>query len=218
MLALLAAGSAACAEPAPQPAVVAARPESLTIVARPLPANCSGARPAGAVVDVAVIHFSSNVVARPDDPFRVDEVLALFARQRVSAHYLVARDGQVLRLVDDARRAFHAGRGSYPYDRARDNRLNDTSIGIELMAIGSERDMRPFLSAAAYARIAPADIGFTDAQYASLRRLLANLNARHPRLALDRRHVIGHDEYAPGRKTDPGERFEWERLGLMAAR
>jgi N-acetyl-anhydromuramyl-L-alanine amidase AmpD len=192
--------------------------DSLAINDRPLPANCSSPRPAGAVIDVAVIHFSSNAVQRPKDPYRLDEVLAVFRTNKVSAHYLIDREGVIYRLVDESRSAHHAGKGRYRYDPARTNRLNDTSIGIELLAVGSAHDMLPFMTEAGHARIPKHLVGFTPAQYASLKRLLADLHARHPALLLDSRHIIGHDEYAPGRKTDPGELFDWEALGLKLER
>ena len=214
VFALIASGFATAAAEAEGVQPRGATGDSLPVIERLLDARCSAPRPGGTVVDVAVIHFSSNVVADPTDPFRVDQVLALFERHRVSAHYLIARDGQVYRLVDESRRAFHAGRGRFPYAPTRDDRLNDTSIGIELLAVGSARDMRPFLGPKAYARIAARHVGFTTRQYESLRRLLADLHARYPALILDRKHVIGHEEYAPGRKTDPGELFRWELVGL----
>ena len=65
-----------------------------------------------------------------------------------------------------------------------------------------------------YARLRPSDIGYTDKQYESLRSLLKLITNRHPQIKMDRKHIIGHDEYAPGRKTDPGSLFDWTRIGL----
>ena len=57
-------------------------------------------------------------------------------------------------------------------------------------------------------------IGYTEEQYASLRRLIEDLVARYSGMEPDRRHIIGHDEYAPDRKNDPGELFDWDELEL----
>ncbi|HKQ58970.1 MAG TPA: N-acetylmuramoyl-L-alanine amidase [Candidatus Eisenbacteria bacterium] len=192
--------------------------DSLEIDERPLPWNCSAPRPASAVVDVAVIHFSSNAVKRPKDPYRLEEVLAVFRKHKVSAHYMIDREGGIHRLVDESRSAFHAGKGRYRYDPARTDRLNETSIGIEILAVGSAHDMLPFMTEAGHARIPKHLVGFAPEQYASLKRLLADLHKRYPQLLLDSHHVIGHDEYAPGRKTDPGELFDWEAIGVKLVR
>jgi N-acetyl-anhydromuramyl-L-alanine amidase AmpD len=176
--------------------------------------SCSSPRPPGTVIDMVVLHFSSNVVARRTDPFNVDEILAMYHRHCLSAHYLIDRDGRLYRLVEEGRAAFHAGRGSLPLDSSRDNRLNDTSIGIELLAVGSGSDMRLFLSPGEYAQVPKHCIGFTEPQYTSLRLLLNDIRMRNPQVRLDRRHVIGHSEYAPDRRTDPGELFRWDKLEL----
>jgi len=60
----------------------------------------------------------------------------------------------------------------------------------------------------------PENIGFTEKQYASLQALLAEIYARHPDVKPDRRHVVGHSDYAPGRRTDPGELFDWSKIDL----
>lgn len=59
----------------------------------------------------------------------------------------------------------------------------------------------------------PSFIGYTDAQYNALNKLLENISIKYPKVKENRDHVVGHDEYAPERKTDPGELFDWERLG-----
>jgi len=107
------------------------------------------------------------------------EVAAL----RVSSHFLIRRDGELLQFVPVARRAWHAGVSSW---RGRE-RCNDFSIGVELEG---------------------ADDGpFTDEQYARLARLVADL-----RRALPLRDLAAHSDVAPGRKTDPGPGFDWPRL------
>ena len=104
---------------------------------------------------------------------------------RVSAHYLVGEDGGIYQLVDDAHRAWHAGRGQW----GTMHDLNSTSIGIEIDNDGHE--------------------AFSDAQIASLIRLLEDLTTR---LHIPKTAVIGHSDLAPGRKIDPGPLFPWKRL------
>jgi AmpD protein len=102
---------------------------------------------------------------------------------RVSAHFLIRRDGELIQFVSCSRRAWHAGVSSW---RGRE-RCNDFSVGIELE--GSD------------------ETPFTDPQYAALNDLLAALRAVHP-IA----DVVGHSDIAPGRKTDPGPCFDWGRV------
>jgi N-acetylmuramoyl-L-alanine amidase len=107
----------------------------------------------------------------------------------VSAHYLVAEDGRVWRLVAEAERAWHAGLGSW--GGAED--VNSRSIGIELANAGPLDDFPPF----------PAP------QMAALEALLDGICARW---AIPAAGVIGHSDMAPGRKADPGPKFDWRRL------
>ena len=104
---------------------------------------------------------------------------------KVSSHYLIGDDGHIYQLVDDSKRAWHAGGGSW----GGITDLNATSIGIE---IDNERG-EPY----------------TDAQIASLIRLLDDLCTR---LNIPRTQVIGHSDLAPTRKVDPGARFPWKTL------
>lgn len=102
---------------------------------------------------------------------------------KVSAHFLIQRTGHIIQFVPTTRRAWHAGVSRFK-DRER---CNDFSIGIELE--GS--DFEPF----------------TEAQYRELSRLSRALRMRH-----NLRAVRGHEHIAPGRKTDPGPFFDWERV------
>jgi N-acetylmuramoyl-L-alanine amidase len=185
-----------------------------TIVDRLMPESFSSPRPPGAVVDTIMIHFSSDVVARPDDPYDVGRVVKTFEGGKASAHFLIDRAGTIYRLVPEARAAWHAGKGELPFEPRRKDCLNATSIGIELLGIGSKEDMKLFLRPGQYERIRPELRGFTDAQYAALGPLVEDLRARFPAIEKDRRHVVAHSEYAPGRRTDPGELFDWTRIGL----
>ena len=108
----------------------------------------------------------------------------------VSAHLFIERDGTITQFVNFNERAWHAGRSSY-LGRAE---CNDYSIGIELE--GS--DFVPF-SAAQYEALAEAIIAIYDA---------------YPKT---RRHLTGHSDIAPGRKTDPGDYFEWTKLRQIVA-
>ena len=105
---------------------------------------------------------------------------------RVAAHALIRRDGAITQYVPFHARAWHAGASSW---RGREV-CNDFSIGIELE--GTET------------------VPYTDAQYASLAELVAALLAHYP--GLSRQAITGHSDIAPGRKTDPGPSFDWERL------
>ncbi len=106
-------------------------------------------------------------------------------KHEVSAHYLIGADGRLWQLVDDDRRAWHAGAGSW---QARED-VNSRSIGIELDNDGASP--------------------FTAALMNGLEELLATLLKRYD---LPPKAVIGHSDMAPGRKIDPGPRFDWQRL------
>jgi N-acetylmuramoyl-L-alanine amidase len=119
------------------------------------------------------------------------------AEAKVSAHYMVAEDGNVLRLVDEERRAWHAGKSFW---RGISD-VNSASIGIEIVNPGHEFGYRPF----------------PEAQMDALIPLLAEIVKRH---GIRPGNVIGHSDIAPARKIDPGELFDWPRLarlGLAAA-
>ncbi|NLC37624.1 MAG: 1,6-anhydro-N-acetylmuramyl-L-alanine amidase AmpD [Alcaligenaceae bacterium] len=102
---------------------------------------------------------------------------------RVSAHFLIRRNGDIVQFVSTHARAWHAGVSSFE-DRER---CNDFSIGIELEGTDT--------------------LPYADAQYSALQRLLPALRARHPLKA-----VRGHEHIAPLRKTDPGVAFDWNRF------
>lgn len=105
------------------------------------------------------------------------------ARLAVSAHFLVDRGGEITQFVPCARRAWHAGQSAFNGRPA----CNDFSVGIELEGTDAG--------------------GYEDPQYESLSGLCAELIRRYPITG-----VVGHSDIAPGRKTDPGESFDWERL------
>jgi len=105
---------------------------------------------------------------------------------RVSAHCFIRRDGTVLQYVPFNKRAWHAGVSEF----AGRGRCNDFSIGIELE--GTD------------------DTAYTDAQYIELGKLAKKLMREYP--AISHEKIVGHCDIAPGRKTDPGAAFEWQRF------
>ncbi len=183
------------------------------IINRLMPLTHSAPRSVTHDVTHIVIHFASNVIARPDNPHIPEDVINIFQKYGVSAHYLIARDGVIFRLVDESRVAFHAGRGTLADFPQYTNNLNRHSIGIELLAMGTEEEMSRYVSRTVYRSIPAIHIGYTDAQYRALNYLLPQIYARQG-IQPTRRYVIGHDEYARNRKIDPGSLFDWSRIGF----
>jgi N-acetyl-anhydromuramyl-L-alanine amidase AmpD len=166
-----------------------------------------------------VLHFMSNVAQNPHDPYDIEQVRNIFVDYKLSSHYLIARDGLVVKLVEEDRIAWHAGRGSLDEFPEYHNKLNNYSIGIEFLAIGSREEMVPkYLTPSAYERLDPGLVGYTEAQYAAVNELLTEIYDRHPKIVRNRRHIIGHDEYAgpmqrpDNPKVDPGSLFDWGRI------
>lgn len=106
----------------------------------------------------------------------------------VSAHYLIARQGGVIQMVPEDQRAWHAGAGEW---HGMDD-INSRSIGIELDNSG--------------------DHPFSNPQMISLEALLQGIMARWN---IQPSGVIGHSDMAPGRKVDPGAKFDWQRLAMQ---
>jgi N-acetylmuramoyl-L-alanine amidase len=140
-------------------------------------------RPAGAAIDMLVLHYTGMASAEAALSRLTDPAA------RVSAHYLILEDGRVLPLVAEEKRAWHAGTSAW----AGRSGLNVCSIGIELANPGHEWGYRPF----------PA------AQMAALARLAEGILGRWP---IPARRVLGHADIAPNRKEDPGEQFDWAWL------
>jgi len=168
--------------------------------ARRVPSPNYGPRPPGVDVTLVVIHS----ISLPPGHYGGDAVERLFTNRldwnahpyyqrirglRVSAHFLIRRDGQRLQFVSCDDRAWHAGVSHW---RGRDN-CNDWSVGIELEGLEGGT--------------------FTRAQYRSLVTVLAALARRYP-IA----DVAGHEHVAPGRKADPGAGFDWVALRDALAR
>lgn len=161
---------------------------------RHLPSPNFGPRPAGAQVDLLVVH----AISLPPGEFGTGQVDRLFTNQldwdahpyfqtirglEVSAHFLIDRLGHITQYVSVADRAWHAGQSCW---RGRQN-CNDDSVGIELEGLDGGT--------------------FEPAQYDSLAWLCQAVATACPV-----RHVAGHEHIAPGRKPDPGPGFDWPRL------
>ncbi|MFN5758788.1 MAG: N-acetylmuramoyl-L-alanine amidase [Sphingomonadaceae bacterium] len=137
-------------------------------------------------ISMVVLHYTgmidgASAINRLADP-----------EAKVSAHYVVAEDGQIIRMVDEANRAWHAGRSWW---RGISD-VNSASVGIEIVNPGHEFGYRPF----------------PDAQIEAVIRLVAGLVARY---GITRGNVVGHSDVAPARKDDPGELFPWHRLAKL---
>jgi len=174
---------------------------------RVLSPNCDS-RPAGTGISLAVLHSISlprgRYRKRGGSKDRDQAIERLFTNRldpaahasfadlaglRVSSHFLIYRDGELVQFVPLAARAWHAGASRW---RGRE-RCNDFSVGIELEGVD--------------------DGEFAAAQYDALANLLARLRGLLPL-----REIAGHSDIAPGRKSDPGSRFDWPRLlGALAA-
>lgn len=156
-------------------------------------------RPKDVEPEVIIIHS----ISLPPGQYGGTEVEDLFCNQldcgahpyfhdlerlRVSAHFLIRRDGEMIQFVSLNKRAWHAGISSC---LGRVN-VNDFSVGIELE--GCDEDI------------------FEDSQYDSLNTLIGLLLEHFPDMGYNR--IFGHSDIAPDRKTDPGPKFDWSRIGV----
>jgi N-acetylmuramoyl-L-alanine amidase len=137
-------------------------------------------------ISMLVFHYTgmadaASAIARLCDP-----------DARVSCHYLVAEDGQILRMVDEEKRAWHAGAS---YWRGITD-VNSASIGIEIVNPGHGLGYRPF----------------PEEQISALIPLVADIVGRH---RITRGNIVGHSDVAPARKQDPGELFPWGQLARL---
>ncbi len=158
------------------------------------------ARPPDARISLLVIHNISLPPGQFGGPWIVElftnrldpeahPYFASLADLRVSSHFLIRREGALAQFVPCALRAWHAGESVW---RRRRN-CNDFSIGVELE--GTD------------------ELPYEDAQYTTLARLTRALRRRYPL-----RDIAGHQDIAPGRKTDPGPAFDWKRFRKQIAR
>lgn len=138
-----------------------------------------GERKDGLVPTIVVVHYTA--MADPEAAL----LRLCDPSSEVSAHYLITRQGDVIRMVDETKRAWHAGNGEW---RGLGD-VNSRSIGIELDNAGDHPFSNPLMNA--------------------LEHLLRDVRTRW---TIDAANVIGHSDMAPGRKSDPGPRFDWARL------
>ena len=152
-------------------------------------------RPPNCKINLLVIHN----ISLPPNEYGGDGVIKLFTNQidpnahpyyqtlagvKVSSHFFIRRDGNIIQFVSCLNRAWHAGESSWQ----NKTRCNDFSIGIELEGSDTE--------------------AFTDQQYATLSSLTLTIQETYPITNAD---ITGHSDIAPGRKTDPGPYFDWTR-------
>lgn len=140
--------------------------------------------------DMIVVHFTdmpsaADALARLRDP-----------AAEVSAHYLIERSGRLHALVDERRRAWHAGASQW----GGESDVNSRSIGVELDHPGERMKDRDEI------------IPFAEPQMRTLEGLLGEIRARW---AIPPKRVLGHSDVAPGRKIDPGWAFDWPRLAAL---
>ena len=134
-------------------------------------------------LDMIIIHYTDMTSAeaalnRLSDP-----------EAQVSAHYLISKDGEIYQLVDDSKRAWHAGVSEWE----EETDINSRSIGIELDYPGHSNGLAPY----------------PEVQIQSLIHLCKEIQNRY---RIPKSRIIGHEDVAPGRKIDPGPHFPWIQL------
>lgn len=142
-----------------------------------------GPRPDGCPIDILVLHYTGMTSGKAALDRLCDP------ESYVSCHYMVEEDGRIFQMVEEDKRAWHAGRGKW--QDCSD--VNSHSIGIEIVNPGHEFGYRPF----------------PEVQIASVIALAGDIVARH---AIPASRVIAHSDMAPDRKEDPGELFPWDQL------
>src|SRR6185503_17894394 len=141
------------------------------------------ARVGGRSPDMLILHYTGMESAEAALDWLTRE------ESKVSCHYLVDEEGRIAQMVAEGARAWHAGQSLW----AGETDLNSCSIGIEIHNPGHEFGYRDF----------------PEAQMRSVEALCLDILRRHP---VRRERVVAHSDIAPGRKLDPGEKFDWARL------
>ncbi|MDG5815122.1 N-acetylmuramoyl-L-alanine amidase [Chitinispirillales bacterium ANBcel5] len=149
----------------------------------------------GDIIDTVVFHYISAVERTESGKYNFEQIVKIFCDYGVSSHYLICRDGQIVRLVPEEKKAWHSGASIMPPPDCRKG-VNEFSIGIEFVATHHS--------------------GFTEKQYISLINLCGDMQKRYCRGF----NYVGHDDIAGERavrlgiraipKTDPGPLFRWE--------
>lgn len=137
-------------------------------------------------VSMLVLHYTGM----PDARSAIEWMAS--PESKVSAHYVVTEEGEIVRMVDEDKRAWHAGQS---YWRGITD-VNSASIGIEIVNPGHEWGYR----------------AFPRPQMEALIPLVAEIVGRH---GITRGNVVGHSDVAPARKQDPGELFPWAQLARL---
>jgi len=169
--------------------------------AKKVPSPNFGPRPSACAVDLLIVHN----ISLPPGQFEGDCVERFFCNQldwgehpyfseirgmEVSSHLYIRRNGELIQFVSCDDRAWHAGRSSY----CGREECNDYSIGIELEGTDDTR--------------------YENEQYRVLADVTTALLKEYP--AMDSSRIVGHSDVSPGRKTDPGPAFDWQRyLSLL---
>lgn len=135
----------------------------------------------GRKIDAIIVHSSYNALG--GDEYDVDLLIDEYEEYNVSPHYLIDRKGKIYRLVKDKDIAWHAGVSKMPDGREGANAF---SIGVEM--INNKEDE------------------YTKSQYGALNSLIDSLEKKYKI-----KYILGHDEIAPGRKTDPWN-FDWDKV------
>ncbi len=174
--------------------------DGILTAAAQLPSPNANHRPQGHAISLLVIHN----ISLPPGEFGTGRVQAFFTNQldsaqhpyfetiaqlNVSAHLFIERTGLITQFVSFDDRAWHAGVSSF---HGVEN-CNDYSIGIELEGCD--------------------DIAYTDAQYEALAQVTRQIQIAYPLITPER--IVGHNQIAPERKTDPGEAFDWARFHAL---
>jgi N-acetyl-anhydromuramyl-L-alanine amidase AmpD len=128
--------------------------------------------------DVVILH--SSYCPTLSDSFNLECILKLYQKYEVSAHYIIAKNGEIVQLVEENNISHHGGKGTLPDGN---NKINTRSIGIELINTKSS--------------------SYSEIQIAQLKSLLIAIKSR-----FKIKYILGHSEIAPDRKTDPWN-FDW---------
>lgn len=148
-----------------------------------LPSPNFNDRASGKTPYLIILHYTGM----PDTQSALDRLCD--SKSEVSAHYTIDEDGTIYHMVDESKRAWHAGKSVWQGETD----INSVSIGIEIINGGHEENFPPF----------------QPIQIESCAALIRDIRTRH---TIPAENILGHSDVAPGRKQDPGPRFPWEHL------
>jgi len=142
-------------------------------------------RKAGTKVSIIILHYISAINVDPDDAYNPIKIIDILNKYKLSAHFLITREGEVVQLVPEMAKAWHAGKSKWKGKR----NLNEHSIGIEIIGMDGDK--------------------FTEDQYKSVIELCMDLKNRYD---IKEENIIGHSDVSPGRKRDIGRYWSFPRL------